>query len=440
MKVMRRNDDATLVAVRNNKILLKKNCYMDRRNFIKNTSLATAGISILNFPVFGRNAPSNKVVVAVMGVHSRGAYLAKCYSQLPNVEVAYICDVEDGAIKNGFDALKDAPRKPTLVKDIRDLVTKEDFDALIIAAPDHWHTPAAILGAAHGKHVYVEKPCGQNSYEGELIVEAMNKYNRLIQMGNQRRSMPTLIQAAKEVHEGIIGNAYFAKAWYANNRKSIGFGKKVAAPSTLDFELWQGPAPRKDYQDNLIHYNWHWFWHWGTGEACNNGTHEIDCCRWFLGVDFPTKVTSGGGRYAFKDDWQTPDTQVASFEFGDSKAITWESRSCNQYPIEGAGRGFIIYGDKGTLVNDGAADYKIFDKDNKLIKEVKSDTKADPTNPVSATGNLDLYHFQNFVEAIRGNTQINSLAKDIKAYCFAILPTFHNGREKHYTAIQTTAI
>src|ERR1051326_416743 len=135
----------------------KKSCYMNRRNFIKNTSLATAGITILNFPVFGKNAPSNKIVVAVMGVNSRGAYLSKCYSQLQNVEVAYICDVEEKAIANGFDALKDAPRKPTLVKDIRDLVTKKDFDALIIAAPDHWHTPAAILGVSHDKHVYFEK-------------------------------------------------------------------------------------------------------------------------------------------------------------------------------------------------------------------------------------------------------------------------------------------
>src|SRR5690242_19252805 len=381
---------------------------MHRRKFIKNAGITTAGITILNFPVFGKKAPSNKVIVAVSGVNSRGAYLAKSFASLPDVEVAYICDVEDKAIHNGLDALKDAPKKPTVVKDIRKLVAQNDFDALIIAAPDHWHTPAAILGVSHGKHVYVEKPCGQNPHEGELLIEAMNKYNKLIQMGNQRRSFPTLIQAAKEVHDGIIGNAYFAKAFYTNNRKSIGIGKKVPVPPTLDFELWQGPAPRKDYQDNLVHYNWHWFWHWGTGEACNNGTHEIDCCRWFLGVDFPTKVTSAGGRYAFKDDWQTPDTQVASFEFGNSKAISWESRSCNNYPVEGAGRGFIIYGDKGTLVNDGAANYKIFDPDNKLVKEVKSDTKADPTNPVSATGNLDLYHFQNFVEAVRGNTKINS--------------------------------
>jgi predicted dehydrogenase len=381
---------------------------MRRRTFIKNTGMATAGITILNFPVFGKNAPSNKVTVAVMGVNSRGAYLAKSFAGLPNVEVAYLCDVEDKAIQNGLDAMKEIARKPIIVKDIRELVGKKDLDALIIAAPDHWHAPASILGVANGKHVYVEKPCSHNPYEGELQVQAMKKYGKLIQMGSQRRSFPTLIEAVKDVRAGIIGNVYLGKAWYANNRKSIGFGKKIPVPSTLDFELWQGPAPRKDYMDNLVHYNWHWFWHWGTGECNNNGSHEIDCCRWFLGVDYPAKVTSSGGRYAFKDDWETPDTQIASFEFGNNKAITWEGRSCNNYPVEGAGRGFIIYGDKGTLVNDGGGDYKIFDEKNKLVKEVKSDVKPDPTNPVSASGNLELYHFRNFVDGIRGEAKITA--------------------------------
>jgi len=381
---------------------------MQRREFVRNGSLATAGMTILNFPIFGKHAPSNKVVVAVMGVNSRGSYLAKCYSQLKNTEVAYICDVEDKAIQNGLDSLKAAPRKPTVVKDIRKLLELKDFDALIIAAPDHWHAPAAIMGVQHGKHVYVEKPCGQNPYEGELLVRALHQYGKLIQMGNQRRSMPTMMEAAKLVKEGALGNAYFAKAWYTNNRKSIGYGKKIAVPASLDFELWQGPAPRKEFQDNLVHYNWHWFWHWGTGEACNNGTHEIDCCRWCLGVDFPTKVNSSGGRYAFKDDWQTPDTQVASFEFGEGKSISWEGRSCNNFPVEGGGRGFTIYGDKGTLINLGGGDYKILDEKNKLVKEVKSEVAADPTNPISASGNLDLYHFDNFVQSVRGDAKLNA--------------------------------
>ena len=381
---------------------------MQRRQFIKNTSLATAGITVLNFPIFGKNAPSNKVVLAVMGVNSRGNYLAKEFSQLPNVEIAYICDVEDGAIKKGLDAVKNAKRQPAVIKDIRKLVEKKDFDGLLIAAPDHWHAPAAIMGAAHGKHVYVEKPCGHNPYEGELVSQALHKYGKHIQMGNQRRSFPQLIEAVQSVREGIIGEPYFAKAWYTNSRTSIGIGKKIPVPSTLDFELWQGPAPRKDYKDNLVHYNWHWFWNWGTGEACNNGTHEIDCCRWFLGVDYPTKVTSSGGRYAFKDDWQTPDTQVAGFDFGDKATIAWESRSCNKYPVEGAGRGFIIYGTNGSLINGGNEDYKIVDAKNKVIKEVRSTVNADANNTVSASGNMDLYHFRNFVDAIRGEAKLTS--------------------------------
>ncbi|HEY4155333.1 MAG TPA: Gfo/Idh/MocA family oxidoreductase [Puia sp.] len=387
---------------------------MERRDFIKNASVAGAGLTVLNFPVFGKKAPSNKVVLAVMGLNGRGSYLAKSYSSLNNVEIAYICDVEDGAIQHGFDALKAAPRKPVLIRDIRELVNKKDFDALLVAAPDHWHTPAAILGVSHGKHVYVEKPCGQNPAEGELIADALHHYGKLIQMGNQRRSFPTLIQAAKEVRDGVIGDVYFARAWYSNNRKSIGTGKKIPVPPNLNFELWQGPAPRRDYQSNLVHYNWHWFWHWGTGEACNNGTHEIDCCRWFLGVDFPTKVTSSGGRYAFHDDWQTPDTQVAAFEFGNEKCIMWESRSCNLFPVDGADRGFNIYGKKGTLVNLAGGDYKIYDADNKLVKEVKSEVVADPTNPISATGNLDLYHFQNFVDSIRGEAHLNSPVDEVQ--------------------------
>jgi predicted dehydrogenase len=381
---------------------------LPRREFLRNASLATAGITLINFPIRGKAAPSNKVIVAVMGVNSRGAYLAKSFSQLEGVEVAYICDVEDKALQNGMTALKDAPRKPGVVHDIRKLVEQKDIDALIIAAPDHWHAPAAILGAAHGLHVYVEKPCGQNPYEGELLAAALHKFKRHIQMGSQRRSFPSLIDAVRQVREGAIGNTYLAKAWYANNRKSIGYGKKVPVPSTLDFELWQGPAPQRDYQDNLVHYNWHWFWHWGTGEACNNGTHEIDCCRWFLGLNFPQKVVSAGGRYAFKDDWQTPDTQIASFEFAEGKSITWEGRSCNHFPVEGSDRGFIIYGDGGSLVNLGGGDYKIFDTQNKLVKAVKSEVVADPTDPVAASGNMDFYHFENFVKAIRGETTLTA--------------------------------
>src|SRR5258706_4465868 len=181
---------------------------MQRKVFIKNAGLATAGITFLNFPVFGKNAPSNKIVVAVMGVNGRGGYHAEAFSKLANVEVGYICDVEDNAIAKCMKSFATADKKPTVIKDIRELLNKKDFDALTIATPDHWHTPATLLALVHGKHVYVEKPCGHNPHEGELLVQAMKKYpKQLIQMGSQRRSFPPLIQAAKEVKEGIIGDA-----------------------------------------------------------------------------------------------------------------------------------------------------------------------------------------------------------------------------------------
>ena len=382
---------------------------MNRRKFIKNSSLATAGITILPFSIFGKNAPSNKITVAVMGLNGRGTYLAENFSKINNVEVAYLCDVEDAAIAKGLKAFANTGKKPLVEKDIRKLVTKKDFDALIIAAPDHWHAPAAILGVTHGKHVYVEKPCGHNPYEGELLVEAMKKYpGQLIQMGSQRRSFPTLIEAAQQVKDGAIGNMYFGKAWYVNNRKTIGIGKKVPVPSTLDFDLWQGPAPRKEYLDNIVHYNWHWRWNWGTAETCNNATHELDCCRWFMGLDFPTRVNAAGGRYAYKDDWETPDTLNVSVEFGPDKMISWEGRSCNKYNVEGASRGFIIYGDKGTLVNLGNDDYKIVDADNKLIKEVKASGGNTGANAVSASGELDMYHFENFIQSIKGEAKLTA--------------------------------
>src|SRR5712671_1107493 len=173
---------------------------MLRKEFIKNTSIATAGITILNFPVFGKNAPSNKVAVAVMGVNGRGGYHAEAFSKLANVEVAYICDVEDNAIAKCMKSFANADKKPTVIKDIRELLNKKDFDGLSIATPDHWHTPATLLALSHGKHVYVEKPCGQNPYEGELLVEAMKKYGKQIQMGDQRRSFPNLTAVVKEVH------------------------------------------------------------------------------------------------------------------------------------------------------------------------------------------------------------------------------------------------
>ena len=385
---------------------------IQRRNFIKQASLAAAGVgmSTLSFPLFGRNVAANeKTIVAVMGTNGRGLEHIHSLTKIANLEIAYICDVEDNALAKGVNLVeKLTGKRPAAIKDFRKILDNKDIDAITIATPDHWHAPAAILACTAGKHVYVEKPCGHNPEEGEMLIRAARKYKRHVQMGNQRRSMPNLMGMMKEVNNGLIGNAYFARGWYANGRKPIGTGKVVPVPANLDWDLWQGPAPRENYRDNLVHYNWHWFWNWGTGEACNNGTHEIDCMRWALGVDFPTRVVSGGGRFAAHDDWQTPDTQVITYEFGGNKSISWEGRSCNNYPGEGSGRGFIIYGDKGTLVNNGGDDYKIFDPGNKLLRESPKGEVTNTNNTLGPGENLDSYHFHNFIDAVRNNTPLNS--------------------------------
>jgi predicted dehydrogenase len=250
-----------------------------------------------------------------------------------------------------------------------------------------------------GKHVYVEKPCGHNPREGELLVEAQQKHKRMVQMGTQQRSAPRSIEVIQAIKEGAIGQPYLARAWYANTRATIGRGKVAPVPGNLDYELWQGPAPHTPYHDNVIHYNWHWFRRWGTGEICNNGTHEIDVARWALGVSYPTRVTSVGGRYHFADDWEFPDTQEACFEFPGGKTIIWQGQSCNGLTTFGRDRGTAILGTTGSVVMDRDG-YIMYDLHNKVVKQSLASRHTDGIN-ISADDDMTAQHIANFVDAIR---------------------------------------
>lgn len=401
---------------------------MERRKFIQN--VAITGTSLLVGPGLAmggifKGSPNKKVVIGVMGVNSRGAFLAQKLAVLPDVEIGYICDVDSNAMAKCIaDIAKITGKKPTGIADVRQLLEKKDLDALVIAAPDHWHAPATILACQAGKHVYVEKPCSHNPHEGEMAIAAAAKYNKLVQMGSQRRSFENVQKMVAELHAGVIGRAYFARGWYVNNRKSIGIGKVVPVPSHLNYDLWQGYAPRKQYKDNLIHYNWHWHWNWGTGEALNNGTHEIDVMRWGLGVDFPDKVTSSGGRFAFKDDWETPDTQTILANFPNNTALSWEGRSCNGYNSEGVGRGVVFYGDNGTIYYGGGDGYQVYDYNNKLVKEIKDAVAVDASNKVSPTEVLDRVHLQNFISAIQGKEKLNQTI--INGHKSTVIPQLGN--------------
>ncbi|MDH5400827.1 MAG: Gfo/Idh/MocA family oxidoreductase, partial [Cyclobacteriaceae bacterium] len=391
---------------------------MDRRSFVKKglaSGLVTGVAAKTN--AFGFNILSEYPVkdgyrVAVMGVNSRGMAHVQGFARQEKAIVTHICDVDQRVLGKAIEAVAETgqKKKPKGVTDFREALDSKDVDILTIAAPDHWHAPAAIMGLQADKHVYVEKPGSHNPAEGEMLIKAAQKYGKVVQMGNQRRSWPRVQEAIKLLHEGIIGRVYYSRTWYSNTRPTIGKGKVVAVPKELDFDLWQGPAPRKDYLDNLLPYEWHWRWHWGTGELLNNGTHFIDLARLGLQVDFPKKVYSTGGRYQYNDDWETPDTQLATFDFNDGKSIMWEGRSCNRRGINDMGSGVSFHGENGTLeINNNS--YKVFDQKNNLIKE--ADTTSNTVIDQQGGGfDLDKDHMANFLDSIDGQTTPNSDYKD----------------------------
>lgn len=363
-----------------------------RRGFV-------AGTTALAFDLFNRPAKARilganrRVRVGVMGL-SRGLDLARGFAQLPDVEVAYLCDVDQNRVARGLAALaKTTAVTPASGGDFRRMLDDGAIDALANAACNHWHAPAAILACAAGKHVYVEKPCSHTPQEGEWLVAAAAKHRRFVQMGNQRRSWPKIVEAIARLRAGELGRVYFAQAWYVAQRGSIGRGAATQVPAGMDYELWQGPAPRRPFQSNFLHYNWHWFWHWGNGELGNNGVHMIDVCRWGLETTYPEKVTSTGGRFHFDDDQETPDTHVITCQFPGRKTLVWQGLSCVALP-EKQVPDVVFVGEKGSLaIRRG--NYALHDRKGKVVEQVNG-----------PDGDAD--HLANFVGAIREEGKLNS--------------------------------
>jgi len=388
----------------------------NRREFIKKAMMGTAAVSIGGIlPGFSARSyanimgANNRINVAVMGVNSRGLALANNFASQDYCNMTYISDVDSRATAKCIESIHNITgKKPESAPDFRRALDDKSLDAIVVATPDHWHAPAALLAMKAGKHVYLEKPCSHSPQEGEILVAAADRYKVALQMGNQRRSWPMVVKAIEELKSGVIGRAYFGKGWYTNKRGPIGTGKVTAVPEWLDWELWQGPAPRMPFKDNYVHYNWHWFWHWGTGEALNNGTHMVDLLRWGMGVDYPVKVSSNGGRYHYSDDWETPDTQVISMDFQEGLSMTWEGRSCNPRHIEGASVGAMFYGEKGSLLITGGNGYTLFDLDGKEIRKEEDRNKIDSRNPASPAQQLDALHIRNFYDAIASGAPLRS--------------------------------
>jgi len=380
-----------------------------RREFLETLSAGTAGLAIASSArSYGQILGSNdRVNFAVIGLNGRAsAHLQSLIGNKATARISHVCDVDSVILARFADrAEQKLGYSVARHRDFREILQIKDVDAVTIATPDHWHTPMAIAAMQAGKHVYVEKPCSHNPAEGIMLVEVQKKTGKLAQMGNQRRSAPHIIEIVDKIHNGLIGRAYYSKGWYSNVRKSIGFGKEAPVPDHLDWDLWQGPAPRTAFHDNYQPYNWHWFRRWGTGETLNNGTHEIDVARWALGVDLPNRISSSGGRYAFKDDWQFYDTLVTNFEYDDA-LISWEGKCCSGMKYYGRDRGTTVMGTTGSVFVDGGG-YEIYDLNGKMTGQVTA-MKAASSSDLTGDDGMTVLHFANFIAAVQKGDKLNS--------------------------------
>jgi len=309
---------------------------IDRRAFLTSSiAAASAGGSIL-----GAN---DRINLGVIGLRGRGRDHMSTFAKIAGCRVSAICDIDDEQIGRAKDLLSELRSPaPGVYKDLRRLVESKDIDAVTIATPNHWHALATIWACQAGKDVYVEKPASHNIWEGRRAVEAARKYNRMVQCGMQARSLEHYRQAIDLVHRNAIGKVYMAKGLCYKRRLSIGRKPDGPVPAGVDYDLWTGPAAKPPFNPNRFHYNWHWFWNTGNGDIANQGVHEMDIGRWGLQKSTPpAKVTSMGGKFVYDDDQETPNTQLAAFNYGDTQQV-FEVRGL----ITGAEGNMILEEDK----------------------------------------------------------------------------------------------
>ena len=381
-----------------------------RRQFVK---AAAAAIATAQFPILGAN---DRVNVGIVGLGGRGGNHMRSYSSLDaDARIAGLCDVNQSARERAVALVQKlkgyAPKDYT---DMRVMFESKDIDAVSLPLPNHWHALATIWACQAGKDVYVEKPACHNIFEGHQMVRAARKYKRMVQVGSQSRSTPHVMRAMQMLQEGAIGQVYHARGLCFRRRFSMGHTPDEPVPPGLDWDLFLGPAQWKPYSKNKFAYNWHWFWDTGNGDIGNQGVHQMDICAWGLGrTGWPESVTSTGGKFIWKDDQETPNTQQSTLNFGDAQ-ITFDVRNLPT-PPEGVGGiyepdyvGNIFYGDSGFLT---------LDRGFQIFKSAAANLTGEATRG-SGAGNAEKYekvvdekpkergdttalHMKNFLDAVR---------------------------------------
>lgn len=363
-----------------------------------------------------RAAASDRIRVAMIGVRGQGRALTGRFAAQPNAEVVYLCDVDDRVYGRAAEAVEQKTgKRPPHVRDLRRVLDDKNVDAVVIATPDHWHAPAAILACAAGKDVYVEKPASHNFREGHAMIDAARRYKRVMQVGTQSRSRASTLRAIEYVRSGKLGKVLMAKAWNCQMRENIGHKTDAKPPTEVDWELWTGPAPMLPFNENRFHYRWHWNWNYGTGDAGNDGVHQLDIARWALEVEWPVAVTGMARKLYFDDDQQTPDTMNITFDYG-AKALQFEMRIWNPYGLEDQENGVAVYGLNATVQIGrwkGHWGWKVFDEKGKLaMDQTRNDDDSDAD------------HQRNFLDCVKSRKRPNA---DIAiGHASSCLPHFGN--------------
>jgi predicted dehydrogenase len=386
--------------------------HLSRRTFLKTSSLAAAGI-VLSARSWGQVVGSNSDIrVAVVGLNGRGKSHLKSLSELKGVRLAALCDVDTAVLEKTAQSVPGGVKTYT---NIRELLASPDIDAITVATPNHWHSLMGIWACQAGKDVYVEKPISHNVWEGRQLVAAAQKYRRVVQAGTQIRSGDGLTEAVAWVRAGHLGRITAARGFCYKSRPSIGkTSGPQPVPATINYDLWSGPAaltpPRRNNPRNgPVHYDWHWIWAYGNGDVGNQGIHQMDVARWFLGEPgLPRHTLSIGGRLGYDDDGETPNTQVIVHDYataplifevrglpakrgvsvstaGLSGAEAAGAAASTMDKYRGVSVGNVIDCEGGSVVTSSYFSAQAYDRDGKLVKEFKGEDG----------------HMANFIDVVR---------------------------------------